>query len=205
MRERSDVVEQTQSPRKAEYLADPLVMFPKREARADGIIVQNAISGQNISFFVTNPHDAMMKYHYQGTFYEMEELEIIKRYLPAGGTFVDIGANVGNHAIYISRFSKASRIIVFEPNQSAVSVLKENLLLNRCTNIDTRFLGIALAAGKSRLKQLTPDPNNLGHTCYYQDAIGDVPRQMAIHCFSMNRSSSSSSMSKAWSSKSWPD
>jgi FkbM family methyltransferase len=63
---------------------------------------------------------------------------------------------------------------VFEPNQTAISILKENLLLNQCNNVDTRFLGIALGAKKSRLRQSITDANNLGHTCYIEDASGDV-------------------------------
>ena len=180
-------------------------MHPKREARANGMIVENTINGQSISFFVTNPHDAIMKYHYQGAFYEMEELEIISRHFTEGGTFVDIGANIGNHAIYISRFLKSSRIILFEPNQSAISVLKENLLLNRCTNIDTRFLGLALAAGKSRFKQATPDPTILVILAITRTLPETFSRLMAMNCSSRSPSSSLSSMSKAWSSKSWPD
>ncbi|UGY22000.1 FkbM family methyltransferase [Bradyrhizobium septentrionale] len=153
---------------------DAGLAHPKQENRPDGMISQNVIDGQSISFFVTNPHDAIMKYHYAGSFYEAEELDLIKRYYTEGSTFVDVGANVGNHSIYVSRFLKAKKILPFEPNQVAISVLKENLLLNQCDNVDTRFLGIALAGRKTRLKQTTPDANNLGHTCYYEEAFGDV-------------------------------
>jgi FkbM family methyltransferase len=115
-----------------------------------------------------------MKYHQEGSFYEIEELDIIKRHYTGNGTFLDIGANIGNHAVYVSRFLKSPKIIVFEPNPAAISILNENLRLNDCKNVETRFLGMALGARESRLKGLTPDPNNLGHTVYYDDAAGDV-------------------------------
>jgi FkbM family methyltransferase len=148
--------------------------LPEPENRPEGRVVQTTIGGERINFFVTNPDDSIMKFHRQGVFYETEELDLIKRHYSNGGTFVDVGANVGNHAIYISRFTKSSRIIVFEPNQTAISILKENLLLNQCNNVDTRFLGIALGGKKSRLRQSTPDANNLGGTCYTEDASGDI-------------------------------
>jgi len=115
-----------------------------------------------------------MKYHQEGSFYEIEELDIIKRHYTGNGTFLDIGANIGNHAVYVSRFLKSPKIIVFEPNQAAISILNENLLLNDCKNVETRFLGMALGARETRLKGLTPYPDNLGHTVYSDDAAGDV-------------------------------
>ena len=116
-----------------------------------------------------------MKYHLRGLFYEMEELDIIIRNYASTGVFVDVGANIGNHSVYISRFARPSKIILFEPNEVAISILRTNLLLNQCENIDTSFLGVALAAREARLTGATPDPNNLGHTCFYEDASGNVP------------------------------
>jgi FkbM family methyltransferase len=159
---------------KSERVPVAAVNLREPESRPDGTVVQTTVHGERISFFVANPDDSIMKFHQQGVFYETEELDLIKRYCSNVGTFVDVGANVGNHAVYISRFTKSSRIIVFEPNQTAISILKKNLLLNSCNNVDTRFLGIALGAKKSRLRQSTPDANNLGHTCYAEDASGDV-------------------------------
>jgi FkbM family methyltransferase len=148
--------------------------LPVRKDQPEGIIVQTTIDGERIRFFVTNCDDAIMKFHYQGAFYETEELDLIKRHYTRGGTFVDIGANIGNHAIYVSRFTKAPRIVVFEPNPAAISILRKNLALNPCTNIDTAFLGVALGARKGRLRPETPDTNNLGGTCYHEDDLGGV-------------------------------
>jgi FkbM family methyltransferase len=155
---------------------DVTTCFSVRPKRANGTIVQTTINGANIRFFVTNRDDAIMQFHYQGDFYETEELDIIRRHYTSRGTFADIGANVGNHAIYISRFTKSPRIVVFEPNQATIAILKENLILNQCTNVDVRFLGVALGAGKGRLRQEIADANNLGHTCYYEDDSGDIQR-----------------------------
>jgi FkbM family methyltransferase len=141
---------------------------------AYGTVIQNTIKGQDFWFFVTNPNDHIMSFHVRGLFYEEEELNIIKQYCPNDGVFVDIGANVGNHSINISRFTKVQKIIVFEPNKQVITILKKNLVLNECENVDTQFLGIALGARDTRLKATSPDPNNLGHTVLSEDEAGEV-------------------------------
>ena len=136
-------------------------------------IVETTIEGQQIRFLIANPNDAIMKCHQQGMFYETEELALIKQHYTEG-VVVDIGANVGNHAVYISKFTNAPRIIVFEPSQTTIAILKENLRLNQCNNVDTKFLGIALGAKEGRLTQHRPEPDNLGYTYYTEDPAGDV-------------------------------
>jgi FkbM family methyltransferase len=130
-----------------------------------GQIVRAFISGREVYFFIINPEDSISKFHNAGVFYEQEELDIIARHF-RGGVFVDIGAHFGNHALYVSKFLDPSRIIVFEANPLAIDVMRIHFSLNRRTDIDTRFLGIALAASEGRLKAVSPDPNNIGHTMF---------------------------------------
>jgi FkbM family methyltransferase len=139
--------------------------------RLPGTVVTTTIFDERIYFFVVNPDDSVAKFHYAGSFYEQEELAIISKYF-RGGTFLDIEANVGNHAIFVSKFIHPSKVIVFEPNPIAINVLRINLALNGCTTVDTRFLAIALAAQEGKLKAVTPDPNNIGNTMFL--AAGDA-------------------------------
>ena len=53
--------------------------------------------GQRMRFAIHDPDDLIQAVHAAGRFYEMEELELIRGVFPRGGTFLDIGANVGNH------------------------------------------------------------------------------------------------------------
>ncbi len=60
----------------------------------------------------------------------------------AGGTtYVDIGANVGHHALFMSR--RASQVIAFEPAVSARKRFEANVGLNRIDNL--RLFPVALA------------------------------------------------------------
>jgi FkbM family methyltransferase len=53
-------------------------------------------------------------------------------------------------------------------------MLKANILLNNCKNVDLSHLGIALAGRRGRLRGTTPDLDNLGHTVFYEDTAGTV-------------------------------
>jgi FkbM family methyltransferase len=142
-----------------------------------GIIVTQEIEGRQIRFFIANQHDSIQSHHLKGEFYEKEEIAIMRRYWRGDRTYVDIGANVGNHACYVSRYLDAKRIIVFEPNPPALAVLRINLALNKCANVETSYLGIALGAAVGRVR-LIPDPkhpNNLGGTSAELDAAGEIP------------------------------
>ena len=60
----------------------------------------------------------------------------------AGGTtYVDVGANVGHHALFMSQ--RASQVIAFEPAVSARERFEANIRLNGIANL--RLLPIALA------------------------------------------------------------
>ena len=113
---------------------------------APGQVVRSVIHGQAVQFFIADPRDTIQKVQATGQFYEAEELEIIRQWCPPGAIFLDIGANVGNHAIYALKFLHAARVALCEPNPLAIEILLANLglngLLDRC---DTTRLGYGLA------------------------------------------------------------
>jgi FkbM family methyltransferase len=133
-------------------------------ARRQGDIINQPIRGQEIRFFVTNPRDVIQSAHWQGRFYENEELEIISAFFPHGGVYADIGANVGNHTIFVCKFLHPSQAIVIEPNPPAIEILKINLLLNGLQDmVDMSWLGVGLAERPHKATAFIP-PNNLGGT-----------------------------------------
>jgi FkbM family methyltransferase len=141
--------------------------------RLPGTIISSQIRNRTIRFFVINPKDAIEQFHYQGRFYEEEELDLISRFYRAG-IFVDIGAHVGDHAIFVSKFLSPKRVIVFEPNPEALVLLRINLALNECKRTDARYLGLALAESERRLSCRTPEADNLGHTICFDAPDGKI-------------------------------
>ena len=154
---------------------------------AKGWMVRSMIWGQPVFFTITQPRDAIQKKHRQGRFYESEELEIIRRYFKPGSVFVDIGSNIGNHELFALKFLYASRAILFEPNPTAIAVLRSNIEMNgledRC---DMSFLGYGLSDVAAEGMTMDVPLGNLGggrmvagegaqETRRGDDLLGDTP------------------------------
>lgn len=87
------------------------------------------IEGRVARFLVVDEDAHIQRDHAEGRFYEPEELAIIAEHFK-GGTFVDVGSNVGNHAVYAGLVLRADRIVAVEPNPDAARLCEYNLSLN---------------------------------------------------------------------------
>src|SRR5918995_5379640 len=63
------------------------------------------------------------------TFFEIDLLEHIQMAGPHGGIYLDVGANIGNHAVYFGKFC-ADHVVALEPHPALVSILRRNLERN---------------------------------------------------------------------------
>ena len=69
--------------------------------------------------------------HYQrGIFYEMGMLEAIRAEAKSG-TYLDVGANIGNHTLYFEKFCNSDRVIAFEPLEQCLGPLKQTKKFNQ--------------------------------------------------------------------------
>ncbi|MEO1137907.1 MAG: FkbM family methyltransferase [Pseudomonadota bacterium] len=138
-------------------------------------VVRATHLGQPVYFTVDNPDDVIQSEHVQGRFYEPEELDIMRRFFPVGGRFLDIGANVGNHSVYMAKFLHASRIVLVEPNPDAIRLLESNILLNGLGGVcDRSRLGYGLSDGVADSAFIRVGRNNLGGA-RVKEGQGDVP------------------------------
>jgi len=80
---------------------------------------------------------------------EPREYEWFSNALHEGGTFVDVGANVGGYSVRASKIG--ARVIAVEPDPDNYRVLKLNLELNQC--IDAYVLNIA-AGRREEVREL---------------------------------------------------
>jgi FkbM family methyltransferase len=64
-----------------------------------------------------------------GTFFEIELLEHLAIRGPRNGVFVDVGANIGNHAVFFGKFL-AERLVCVEPHPDLIPILSRNLDMN---------------------------------------------------------------------------
>lgn len=61
--------------------------------------------------------------------YELPMLEDMRKRLSAGDLVLDIGANIGNHALYLAAAARC-RVVAFEPNASLCDALTASIAIN---------------------------------------------------------------------------
>jgi FkbM family methyltransferase len=92
--------------------------------------------------------------------YNAEELDFLRAHTPAGGVFVDVGANVGTYAMTLARRVGASgKVIAIEPHP----VTHARLAFNRHASGLAQAILIAAAAGPADGElMIETDGDNLG-------------------------------------------
>jgi FkbM family methyltransferase len=145
--------------------------LPDEPGLVRGAIKSFLVGDIQLRFFVENDGDAIQGCHRRGEIYEAEELAIIGREYK-GGALVDVGANVGNHAVYAVKVLKAAKVIAFEPEPLAAAIFEINAALNGCG--DALFLHkIGLSDEGGRARPLFEE-DNLGGTRLQRDPSGPI-------------------------------
>jgi FkbM family methyltransferase len=106
--------------------------------------------------------------------YNLEELEFLRAHIPAGGVFVDIGANVGTYAMVLAgHVGTRGKVIAVEPHPVAYARLSFN---RAASNLEQVRL-VAAAAGPSDGELLIEtDGDNLGAS----HVVSTTPSSSAI-------------------------
>ena len=81
--------------------------------------------------------------------YEPKISSMIKKYSNKNEIFVDVGANIGYHSIYASRFFK--KVIAFEPVPFVFQQFKESIKINEFNNIVVHNCACSNKQGKSTI------------------------------------------------------
>jgi FkbM family methyltransferase len=78
-------------------------------------------------------HDAADKIAYvirtRKTFWEIDQLEYIAMVGPRSGIYLDVGSNIGNHAVFFGLFC-ADHVVAIEPNPRLHPILRRNIDAN---------------------------------------------------------------------------
>jgi FkbM family methyltransferase len=92
--------------------------------------------------------------------YNLEELDFLRAHTPAGGVFVDVGANVGTYALVLARHvGDAGKVIAVEPHPVTHARLKFNNAASGFSQV--RLVAAAAGAGDGEL-MIETDGDNLG-------------------------------------------
>lgn len=94
-------------------------------------------------------------------------------------TLIDIGANIGNHSVYLSKYFK--NVIAFEPNPFTFQFLKLNT--NLYSNIKINNFGLSSSEDSVFLSE---DKRNLGGSQIYNDK-NDIPSSLVTREISLKK------------------
>ena len=108
-----------------------------------------------------------------GSFYESENLsvlsELVKRLDIASGSCVDVGANIGNHAVFFSKLF--DNVICFEPGNIAYNVLNANIQASGALNCFTYKCALGSVSGLGSFVKVSD--TNLGSSQVVIDEAAD--------------------------------
>lgn len=104
-------------------------------------------------------------------YYEEEILLNFIDYLPTNGVIYDIGANIGNHTIFFSKYLKPKMIISFEPSSENFSLLEKNVKDNNLENVILYNVAVGLNNQKGTLKF---NKTNTGASKIIENVAGNV-------------------------------
>jgi FkbM family methyltransferase len=81
--------------------------------------------------------------------FDNKECELIAKYLPKNGTFLDIGSNIGVYTFRVASMRRDAKIYAFEPSPNVFKKLNFNLLINNIKNV--KIFEIAISDTKGEL------------------------------------------------------
>lgn len=123
------------------------------------------IGERDLKFCSNFERDPIQRAHRAGTFFEARDLARLAGHLPEAPRVLDVGANVGNHALFFATQCGAARIVVVEPNPLALAPLVANVVLNGLTEvISLEALGVGLGAASEGGLFMKRHDRNLGAT-----------------------------------------
>lgn len=102
------------------------------------------------------------------SFFELPILDWLGRSFPHHKTIVDVGANIGNHAVFFKEFLTFDRLICFEPFPPNLDLLK----LNLGSRAEYHQVALSSHEGKCGLRYR---PDNLGMVSIDESIPGETP------------------------------
>lgn len=105
-------------------------------------------------------------------FYEIKLLIEIEN-MNIEGNYIDIGANIGNHSIFFSKFCKTKKVYSIEIEPKIFNILEKNIKLNNLTD-KCKCIKIAISNREGKISTSNIDEKNIGKTKIIDFSSGDI-------------------------------
>ena len=159
-------------------LMDEQVHLQRVALLEDGHILRfNGPGAKRIAFSLPDAQDDYLQRVILRTrgFYEARLLSMVAALGIVGPQSVvcDIGANIGNHAVYFAKVMGAARVLAYEPQEHCHATLTRNIDLNGLQDrIEAHNCLIGARTGNGTLSRF--NARNLGGTAFAANDDGDV-------------------------------
>jgi len=108
-------------------------------------------------------------------FFDPDQLEILRSVARPGFHYIDLGANVGAHSIFVGRLAgPGARILAIEPQDALLERLRENIALNA---LNRRIAPVGVADREEDIN-FSVDLKNRGSTSLNLDRKGRGERRV---------------------------
>lgn len=138
-------------------------------------ISQKNINEEKVCFKASSPVEDYRINMYGG---EKSFLEFFCSSLHEDDIFYDVGASVGLMSLHAASLLKKGVVYSFEPDPETFSRLKENVSLNKFTNLYLNMLALSDKDGKSRL--FTDGASGFAPSMRKQDGRSGAPKNSII-------------------------
>ncbi len=109
--------------------------------------------------------------------YEEDVLAIIKERLLKGATYIDIGSNIGEHALFASIINPTGKVIAFEPIKRLFKQFSDSINLNKVQNITVYNHGCGEVNSTAEISFST---SNIGGASLVESAGRDLHESISI-------------------------
>jgi FkbM family methyltransferase len=117
------------------------------------------------------------------------EIELLSKLIKPGNIVLDIGANIGTHALSFARIVQSTGIVfAFEPQRIAFEFLCANILLNNLINVVPMQAAVSDSQGEILVPIIDPTgPSNTGAFKISGHSVDDSVNQLTIDSLNLNR------------------
>lgn len=143
-------------------MATTLQENPSNDEQEQGKVVALSIGNKHYSIYLPNADIDYIqkKISTERQPYELEMLQDIQANVSAGDLVLDVGANIGNHTLYLAAIAEC-KVVSFEPNASLIEALRRSVEINQLSERVTLMpYGVGHSAGQGHFAAIMQE--NLG-------------------------------------------
>src|SRR5258706_5197145 len=162
----------------ADRVIEKSVVQPRRERQWANKLVAFVHQNDLGQRFELEPGEYVDQHIFQHGIYERRFLNIIAHQFPKNAVALDIGANIGNHVVYLA--STFADIHAFEPNPNVLRRLTKNIELNHLSNVKVHPVGLGKSSAILPFRE--NNDGNLGASGFMKpgETIGPLSRKLEL-------------------------